>query len=60
MIVDLMISRNKYSPNLKEMFTEVDYESEELFREKIRQITHYKEEILTEEQIQKLREKFGC
>ncbi len=59
-IIETMISRQKYDKSIKEKFTEEDYKSEELFRKRMRQITHYKEEAFTEEQIQKLRKKFGC
>lgn len=56
-LVVLMYRHNK---SVQDKFTEEDYNSEELFRKKMREVTNYKEETLTEEQIQKLREKFGC
>lgn len=59
-LLEVMISRMGYSKSIKEDFTEEDYKSEELFREKMRQVTHFEEETLIEEQIQKLRKKFGC
>lgn len=56
-LVALLYRHNK---SVQDKFTEEDYNSEELFRKKMMEVTNYKEKALTEEQIQKLREKFGC
>lgn len=59
-MVELLYLRLGYNKSVRDKFTEEDYNSEELFRKRMIEVTNYKEETPTEEQKQKLREKFGC